>query len=581
VIPVTIIHSAVERSLTGILSDIGLGALPARLVPCPRPELGDAAVQAPLAGARILKRPPLAIATEIAERLAGLPELASAEAVAPGFVNLRFSDAAIAAALEAQAADPACGVSPVPNPERIVIDFGGPNVGKSMHVGHLRAFVLGESLRRILSAVGHTVISDIHFGDWGLPAGMILDALALDGRGAAWLAPGSAAPYPEGCPIGPGDLVTLYPDAAAACKADEARMASARAMTASLQAGEPGPTALWTAIREVAKEAALVHSDRLGARFDLLLGEADAQPGIPAMLAAMEASGVARRDGEAILVDLAEDSDAKAMPPLVLAKGDGSSLYATSDLATIVQRVRDLAPTRMVYVVDQRQSLHFAQVFRAAAKAGIAPGVAFEHLGFGTVNGPDGKPFRTRDGGAVALGDLLDAARAKAESALRDAPGLDRDVAAERIGIAALKVADLSSHRLTGYALDLDRILQFEGRTGPYLLYALVRLRSVLTKVEGASGSVTLAHSAERELALTCLGYDLALKQASIARAPHDLIGYAFDLAGALGRFYVSCPVLSEPNVVLRGSRISICRVAEATMAQIYEVIGLDAPNAM
>lgn len=577
----TVLHSAVEHVLAGILAELGLGALPARLVPCPRPELGDAAVPAPLAGAKILRRPPMAIAGEIAARLSGLPGIAAAEPCPPGYVNLRFSDAAVAAALEAQAADPACGVTPVANPERIVIDFGGPNVGKLMHVGHLRAFVLGESLRRMLAAVGHDVVSDIHLGDWGLPAAMIVDELDLRGLARPWLAPATGAALPAVAPITEADLATLYPTAAAACRADAARMARARAVAAQMQAGAPGPLALWASVVALAKGPIDEICGRLGARFDLFLGEADVQGEIPALLARLMEAGVARRDGEAVVVDLAEPGDAKAMPPLVVVKGDGSSLYATSDLATIVARVRALAPDRMLYVVDERQSLHFAQVFRTAAKACLAPGIGFEHLGFGTVNGADGRPFRTRDGATMPLAELLDAAKAKAEEALREAPGLDRDAAAERIGLAALRIADLSAHRLTGYPLDLDRALQFEGRTGPYLLYALVRIRAVLAKAGGGAAPVALAHPAERELALACLGLDAALHRAVAARAPHELVTYAFELAGALGRFYVACPVASEPRLSLRGSRIALCRAAEAAMARAWDLLGLDVPAAM
>ena len=577
----TPLHSAVEQALDAILSDLGLGAVPARLVPCPRPELGDAAVAAALPGARILKRAPIAIAGDIAERLRTLPELASAEVVPPGYVNIRFSDEAIAAALAEQAADTALGIATVQNPERIVMDFGGPNLGKALHVGHLRSFVIGESLRRILSAVGHEVISDAHLGDWGLPCGQIVAEIRHRFPDAPWFGPGATGPFPDVLPVPEDDLEALYPAASAACKSDPLRLDEARAMTAAIQAGMSGPAALWALFAGRAKGTVQDVCARLGVHYDLFLGESDAQEAVPATLAAFEAACVTRREGIALLVDLAEESDAKAMPPVVLSRGDGSALYATTDLATILQRTRDLRPDRVLYVVDGRQNLHFRQVFRAAAKAGLASETVFEHLGFGTVDGPDGRPLRTRDGGVMRLQDLLDAAVGKARDVVRDKEGFDANATAEAVGLAALRVADLSGHRENGYALDLDQALRFEGHTGPYLLYALVRLRSLLARAGADPGPVILSHEAERRLALACLGLGAAVHRAADARSPHELVAYVFGLAGELSRFYVECPVGAEPDPAVKASRISLGLTTQAALARALDLVGCEVPEAM
>ncbi|MDE4914852.1 arginine--tRNA ligase [Methylobacterium sp. 092160098-2] len=573
----TVIHAAVERELDAAFAALGLGAIPARLVPCPASEMGDAAIQAALPAARILRKPPIAIAADIASAIEGIAGVASAEVAHPGYVNLRFDDRAIAAALMAEAGR----ICPVDTPERMILDFGGPNLGKALHVGHLRSFVIGESLRRMLIAVGHDVISDAHLGDWGLPCGQIVCEIRRRHPGAPWFEDGTEGPFPKELPVPDQDLDVLYPAASAACKADAGLLAEARIMTAAIQAGDPGPAALWALFASRAKLAVRRACGRLGVGYDLFLGEADAQAAVPQTLAMFEDAGVVRHDGAALLVDLAETTDRKPMPPLVLSRGDGSALYATTDLATILQRARDPKLARVLYVVDARQHLHFEQVFRAAGKAGLASGVAFEHLGFGTVDGPDGKPLRTRDGGVMRLDDLLDEAVEKARAVAADKPGVDARATAEAVGMAALKIADLSGNRTNGYVLDLDRALAFEGHTGPYLLYALVRLRTLLAKVEAGPGPVVLGHAAERRLALAVLGFGPAVHRAAAGRAPHELVAYGFPLAAELSRFYVECPVGSEPDDAVKASRIAICRATEGVLARVIDLLGCEVPAAM
>lgn len=582
----TALHRKVEHALGSVLTSLNLNGIPARLLDCPRPELGHAAIGCALSGARLLKRSSMSIAADLASAIVAVPGIATAEVTHPGYVNITFSDEALAAALMAQAADPKQGIPQTASPERVVIDFGGPNI-KPMHVGHLRSLVIGEALRRMLIAVGHDVVSDIHLGDWGLPSGMILAEIRQRVPDSPWFETDEQEAFPDTAPITVEDLSTLYPRAAAACKEDEGRMEEARATTAALQAGHPGLSALWRSIVAMAKARILESCDRLGAHFDLTLGESDAQPEIPGLLAILEATSAARRDGDALLLDVARPDDRHKVPPLVVEKGDGSALYATTDLATILMRRRDLAAERILYVVDGRQNLHFLQVFRGAEISGIAGGVAFEHIAFGTVNGPDGKPFRTRDGSTMGLEDLLDLAKEKARERLiegdrlNDASPEALEDAADVIGLAALRIADLASNRTTGYTLDLDRAVSFEGKTGPYLLYALVRLRAILAKAGTAGGAIVVNHPAERRLALACLGLGESVNRAAALRTPHELTSWAFDMAAEVSRFYHECPVTGEENEAIRSSRIALCSAAAAALGTALDLLGCRVPEAM
>ena len=621
----TPLHQAAHAVIAPVLTSLGIDAATLRLIPCPTPDLGDASTNIALQSARVLRKAPLQIAQDIAQALAGVPGISKALAVPPGYVNLTFDKAGIEAALAGQSADPALGIKTADRPERIVIDFGGPNI-KPMHVGHLRSLVIGESLRRILAACGHDMISDIHLGDWGLPMGMILSELQNRFPDSPWFTdaagdPLSAEPsgqqgYPAEPPVGPEDLAEVYPAASKACKEDPVRMEQARATTAALQAGDPRLMALWSAVVRTAKIKIMEACGRLGAHFDLELGESDAQPEIPSLIKRIEETGLARRDGAALVFDVVRESDTKPMPPLVLAKEDGSALYATTDLATIAMRVRDLRADRMLYVVDGRQELHFEQVFRVAKTAGISGDAGLEHIAFGTVNGPDGKPFKTRDGGVMRLEDLLDLATAKAHDRLIEGgrlAGADAKVlksTSEAIGLAALRIADLSSHRTSGYNLDLDRALSFEGKTGPYLLYAAVRLRAILAKAReaddasgpvGTGGSqgaatdqafaqkagtasgqkITIVHETERRLALKCLEINHAVSRAAATRSPHELTSWAFDLAAASSRFYVECPVATAEDPEIRASRLALADLTERCLVKALHLLGCVVPDAM
>ena len=530
----------------------------------------DVAVDLPLKMARLLGRSPFIIATTIADALREIPLVSRVEAVMPGFVNIAFSDIALASAL----AENERWIQPFEG--TTIIDFGGPNI-KPMHVGHLRSLVLGESLRRILSLSGE-VVSDIHWGDWGLPCGMVL----------AWLEdnPSSDATV---------DIGAVYPAAAALAKEDAAFMVRAREATRLLQAGDPILMAQWDCISSEAKDVILKTVVRLGAHFDLLLGEQDAEADVPAVVACVMEQGGWREDSGVLLLPVEEPHDTKDVPPVVLRRADGSSLYAATDLATLLGRERSYAPTRVVYVVDSRQSLHFLQVFRAARKWGIVSAkTELVHRDFGTVNGPGGKPLRTRAGDAMPLQELIDTVVSHAAIRLKERgriPENELDEAAECIGIAALKVADLSQSAKGGYILDVEQSLHFEGNTGPALLYAVVRLRSAISKAheKGLKTAQTITSSLfnapggakARALLVELLAYPDAVQAASTELEPCRITEWAFRTAAAVGRFWEECPILSEPDMNLVAQRLMLAREVEGRLSQALYLLGCKVPSAM
>lgn len=579
--------SLVDARLATVFASLGLPAHLARAQASDRPELGDLQCNGALAAAREARRAPRAIAEDIAAALRGDHAFAEVSVAGPGFVNLRLSSAFLAAAARSLDADEALGVVDEGRGRLVVLDYGGPNVAKPLHVGHLRSLVLGESLRRLLGAQGYRTHADAHLGDWGLQMGMLSAAIRRRDPSAPWFR-NDGQPWPATAPVTLQELERLYPEAAAACRADAGRMAEARADTAALQAGDPGLLALWRALRELSLRSQMRDFEELGVVFDALDGESDVRDDIAPLVERLVAQGVARESEGALVVDVAEPGDAFDMPPLLLSKRDGAALYATTDLATLDARARMPGLSRVVYVVDERQALHFAQVFRAARKAGIAEGVELVHAGFGTVNGRDGKPFRTREGGVARLTDLLDDAVSRASARLAASghgatlDDRERATLARRVGIGAVKFADLSGDRLSGYVFDADRLVAFEGRTGPYLQYACVRLRSLLAKAGDAPpGTIAPEAPGERALVLACLGFGDAVALATRQYQPGVLADYAFDLAQAFSRFYGECAVLAEPDPALRASRLALCHLVRRVLERSLYLLGIDVPERM
>ncbi|KAF1007015.1 MAG: Arginine--tRNA ligase [Luteibacter sp.] len=566
----------VEHLLVAAFEAVGLEGRGVRAVPAQRPDLADLQCNAAMALAGAAKRPPRAIADAVAALLRAHAEFASVDIAGPGFINMRLSPALLAAQATRQLADPQAGIATEAQ-ETIVIDFGGPNVAKPLHVGHLRSLVLGESLRRILLAQGHRVIGDVHLGDWGLQMGMLISELPRQ-----WPELAADGEWTVNPPFDMGDLQTIYPRVATDCKADAERMAVARAATARLQSGDADAMRLWETIRRVSLDAQTADFGTLDAHFDELNGESLVQPLIPGMVEDLAQRGVAKRSEGALIVEVAEESDDSPMPPLLLEKSDGAALYATTDLATILERRDRLHPQRIVYVVDQRQALHFQQVFRAARHAGYADGIELIHVGFGTVNGRDGKPYKTREGGVAKLHELLDEAIERAAGRLDDRA--DRDELAHAIGVAAVKFADLSTYRTSGYVFDAERMVATEGRTGPYMQYACVRVTSILAKakVEGfAMGAIDVVEPAERTLVLLCSRFPEAVQSAARRYAPNDLADYAYDLAQAFSRFYAECPVLAADSAEVRASRLSLVALTRHVLAHALDLLGIRVPERM
>ncbi|MGZ5921758.1 MAG: arginine--tRNA ligase [Rhizomicrobium sp.] len=549
-----------------------------------RPDLAQFQCNGALAAAKQAKSNPRAIAEKIAARLKNDPRFSKVEIAGPGFINLDLTDAA----LDARVAAPDAPATP--NGRTALIDFGGPNVAKPMHVGHLRSAVIGDCLQRLFRANGWQVVSDIHLGDWGLQMGQLISEVEVKGIAPIYFDAAFNGPYPEQSPVTMEDLEELYPAASAACKADPARLEAARRATVELQDGRPGYRALWRHFVTVSHVGLEREYASLGVKFDLWKGESSVHDLIAPMLEDLKARGLAEMNEGALVIPVARDDDKKPMPPLLLVKSDGGVLYGTTDMATVIERMRDQNPDLILYVVDHRQHGHFEQVFRAARKTGIAGNAQLEHAGFGTINGPDGKPFKTRAGGVMKLYDLIAMAEVEAKSRLAE-QGLggdyspeERENIAKQIAIATIKFADLSNHRTTDYIFDLERFSRFEGKTGPYLQYAAVRIQSILRKArdEGYVCGTPAIHSPEeRTLALQLLSLGDVLLAAEQKRAPNFLCDYAFTLAQNFSRFYAAHHIMSESDAALRASRLGLCARVLDVMTRTLGLLGIAVPERM
>ena len=574
----------------------GLPADLARVTPSDRPDLADFQSNGALAAAKRAGKNPREIAAAVAERLKGDARLSAVEIAGPGFINLKVADAALSARADAVAADPRAGAERVAQPRRVLVDYGGPNVAKPMHVGHLRASIIGESLKRLYRFRGDEVVGDAHFGDWGYQMGLLIGAVMdEDAEIAALVAELNAAGDQQGeIPtafqrITLADLDRLYPEAAAKGKADTAYRDRARKLTAELQNHAAGSYLLWRQFRAVTQVALERDFHALGVDFDWWKGESDVDHLIADMVQDLDAKGLLVDDQGARIVRVGREGDKRELPPLLVVSSEGSAMYGTTDLATILDRKRAFDPELVIYCVDHRQADHFEIVFRAAYQAGYAAEGQLEHVGFGTMNGTDGKPFKTREGGVLKLNDLIEMTRAKARERLHEA-GLGEDLpAAEfediagKVAVAALKFADLSNFRGTSYVFDLDRFTSFEGKTGPYLLYQAVRVKSLLRRAEAegaAAGPVTVAEPAERDLVLTLDAFEAALGEAYERYAPNALAEHAYRLSQAFSKFYAACPIL-QAQADVRASRLTL---AAATLRQLelaLELLGIAVPERM
>ncbi len=547
-----------------------------------------------LAAAKLAKKSPRDIADFVVEQLSGNPDIAVAEIAGPGFINLTPSDALVKRRVKELAADGRIGVRDAEKCATIVVDYGGANVAKPMHVGHLRSAVIGESLKRILRARGHKVIGDVHLGDWGLQMGHLISELQEEQPDLPYFEAAIIDGFPKDSPVTMDDMARLYPQASAKSKSDPGRLKKSQLATAELQAGRPGYRALLDHFIRISIEYLKQGYGDLGVEFDLWKGEASVDPLIPGMIDAMKAQGITEESDGALIIPVDENYDEekrKGIPPVMLRARTGAVLYHTTDLATLLDRKTEIDPDYVLYVVDQRQATHFEQVFRAAVKAGWYKREQLEHLGFGTVNGKDGKPFTTRAGGVLKLSDLTKMMREAAAKRLEKS-GIGQDFGAaeqtdiaNKIGMAALKFADLQNQRTTNYIFDIDRFVSFEGKTGPYLLYAAVRIKSLLRKAKDKGvepGDILPLEKAEQNLVLMLDSFNRALAAAEAKRMPHILCDHVYTLAQAFSKFYADCPVLAnEVPDEIKSSRLALAALTLKQLEAGLTLLGIETPERM
>ena len=550
-----------------------------------RPDLCEYQCNGALAAAKQYKCAPIKIAQEVAAQL-DKSDYDLCEAVMPGFINLKLSGTFLANYLEAMRTEKDFGVEKIGAGKTIVVDYGGANVAKPLHIGHLRPAIIGEALKRLYSFLGYNAIGDVHLGDWGLQMGLIIAELQEREPELPYFDERFTGEYPKEAPFTVTDLEEIYPTASAK-KADPEFSHKAHQATLELQQGRRGYRALWQHIMNVSVADLKKNYDNLDVHFEKWLGESDADPYIPAMVEDMKNRGIAVPSEGAWVIPVAEEGDKKEMPPCILVKSDGSAIYATTDLATLVQRMQDWHPDKVLYVTDKRQNLHFEQVFRAARKAGIVkPETELEHVGFGTMNGKDGKPFKTRDGGVLRLeqliADMTDFVRTKVvENKIVGEDEVETTTA--KIAMAALKYGDLSNQPTKDYNFDMERFAAFEGNTGPYILYTIVRIKSILSRY-GAWEALPIqapANPFAKELMLSITKLGSSLEAALRGSAPNLVCAYIYELAGCVNKFYHETRILSEEDETLKAGYIALIGLAKDVLEQCIHILGFSAPEKM
>ena len=569
------LEKIINAKLVAVFNELNLNPQFAAVKVSDRPDLSDFQCNGALALAKAEKKNPREIASTIAAKLEQDADFAKVSVDGPGFLNLKVNDALIAKVLDGMAADERFGCEKVSEPRKIVLDSGGPNVAKALHVGHLRSAAIGEAIRRIEIFAGNEVIADVHFGDWGTPMGMILSEIILQDGDLS---------KTETYDI--NDISAFYKKANIRCKEDETAKEKARVITAELQNGNPEYRKAWQHLRKVSVDAVKVNYDELKAHFDLWLGESDAHETCAEIVKIADKQGVSEVDDGATIIRLEESN--KPKPPVILVKSDGGYAYQVTDIATIKMRVDDLNADEIIYVVDKRQSLHFEQVFEVAEKLGIAPGVKLQHIGFGTVNGADGKPFKTRDGGVMNLEDLLKLSKDKVRESM-PAPGevegygeAEIEKLVSQIAIGAVKYQDLKNNIASGYVFEIDDFAKFEGKTGPYIQYAIARINSILRKAgEIKPGKVMITNPEERDLALKLMQLNNIVLRTHEAKEPSIISDYAYTLAQAFSSFYNTSPIMSAETPELAASRLQMAKLVRDVLTLLLYLLGIEAPEVM
>lgn len=556
-----------------------------------RPDLCEYQCNGALAGAKAYKKAPFMIAEDVAEKIKDRPCFEEVSVVKPGFINLKLQKTYIANYLNQMKEDQDLGLEKVEDPRMILVDYGGPNVAKPLHVGHLRSAIIGESVKRIARKMGHKVLGDIHLGDWGYQMGLIITELMERKPELPYFQEEYEGEYPKEAPFTIGELEEIYPTASQKAKENEAYREKALHATYLLQNGHRGYTALWNHIIQVSVSDLKKNYANLHVEFDLWKGESDAQAYIPDMVERLKTEGYAHIDDGALVVDVEEETDTKDVPPCIIQKSDGASLYSTTDLATLVQREEDYHPDQVIYLADKRQELHFVQVFRTAKKTGIVPEETdLKFLGFGTMNGKDGKPFKTREGGVMRLENLIAEIEGEMLKKIMDNRTVDEEEArktARLVGLAAIKYGDLSNQASKDYVFDVDRFTSFEGNTGPYVLYTIVRIKSILNKYQADGGNLAglcvmpADSDSEKALQLEASKYNDVMAAAYEELAPHKICAYIYDLANAFNRFYHEVKILAEEDAKKKQSYIALLMLVRCVLEECIEVLGFEAPERM
>ncbi len=556
-----------------------------------RPDLCEYQCNGAMAAAKKYKKAPIMIANDVVAVLDKSPAFEEVSAVNPGFINLKLNREYLAEYLRAMQADENLSVEKTSKPQTIMIDYGGANVAKPLHVGHLRSAIIGESVKRIGRFMGHKVIGDVHLGDWGLQMGLIITEVKHRQPDLPYFDSAFQGEYPTEAPFTISELEEIYPCASGKSKEDAVYKEEALEATAKLQNGDPGYRALWHHILNVSIADLKKNYGNLNVEFDLWKKESDAQPYIPDMVEEMKRAGFAYEDQGALVVDIKEETDTKEIPPCIILKSDGAALYTTTDLATIIERMKLYHPDEIIYIVDKRQDMHFTQVFRCARKTGLVnEDTRLKFLGFGTMNGKDGKPFKTREGGVMRLERLIADINEEMYRKIMENHEADPKEARETarlVALSAIKYGDLSNQASKDYVFDVDKFTSFEGDTGPYILYTIVRIKSILSKYQANGGILentricAAANDSEKSLMIQLTGFGGAIVQAYEETAPHKICSYIYDLANSFNRFYHETKILSEENEEQKASWIALLKLTRDVLETSIDLLGFSAPERM
>ncbi|MDO4296691.1 MAG: arginine--tRNA ligase [bacterium] len=584
------ILECITEELKRAFTESGYDAAYAKVVLSNRPDLCEYQCNGAMAAAKVYHKNPIDIAQEVCQTLEK-DMFSEVMAVKPGFINLRISEDYLADYMNQMQADACLGYEKAAEPKCIIVDYGGANVAKPLHVGHLRSAVIGEAIKRLSRFVGHKVIGDVHLGDWGLQMGLIITELQDRQPNLPYFDVDFKGEYPAEPPFDISELEEIYPAASAKAKEDETFRERAQEATLRLQSGYAPYRAIWKHIMRVSLADLKKNYSNLNVEFDLWKGESDAQPYIPDMIQSLIDKGLAYESQGALVVDIAEPSDSKELPPCIIRKSDGAALYATSDLATIVEREKDYQPDMYIYLADKRQELHFTQVFRVAKKAGIVrEDTDMRFLGFGTMNGKDGRPFKTREGGVMRLENLISDISEAVFARIMENRTVEEEEAketAKTIGLSALKYGDLSNQISKDYIFDMLRFISFEGNTGPYILYTIVRIKSILAKCSDAgldvqAGRILPAVSAsEKDLMLSVANFSEVIANSFSELAPHKICQYIYELSNAVNKFYHETKILTEEDTQRQASYIRLISLAKDVLLTCIDILGFEAPERM